>query len=162
MDKAQHLDNLELLAALSKNQRLLSYAIKYQIEACISQNILSEYSISPDLLDGLANMDEPSVLDLLQFVADLKEPIYATEIILGMQFPRSSSLQRSIPDYCGLMRKATITPTTIYFSSPSVEITNRVIRQYREHSDRFLRVQFSDEKSQVCHSSDTPQALRGR
>ncbi len=57
-----------------------------------------------------------------------------------------------IPHYCAYSRKATITPSTIYFSSPTVETTNRVLRHYaQENSEgRFLRVQFTDEREEVC------------
>jgi len=39
----------------------------------------------------------------------------------------------------------------IYFGTPYVETSNRVLRQYAEHADRFLRVRFTDEKFQVCN-----------
>ena len=60
-------------------------------------------------------------------------------------------IQSEIPHYCAYTLKATITPTTIYFSSPTVEITNQVLRHYaRENREgRFLRVQFTDEMAEV-------------
>ncbi|KAK5700238.1 hypothetical protein LTS12_028438, partial [Elasticomyces elasticus] len=51
-----------------------------------------------------------------------------------------------IPSYCCYMRSARITPSTVYYSTPSVDISNRVIRYFIEYADRFLRVRFTDEK----------------
>ena len=55
-------------------------------------------------------------------------------------------MSRQIPHYCAYACKATITPTTVYLNSPTVETTNRILRHYaRENLDgRFLRVQFTD------------------
>lgn len=50
-----------------------------------------------------------------------------------------------IPHYCALVRKAVITPTTIRFSTPTVETSNRVMRRYNHIQDRFLRIQFTEE-----------------
>ncbi|KAG2218226.1 hypothetical protein INT45_000768 [Circinella minor] len=41
--------------------------------------------------------------------------------------------------------KALVTPTTIQFELPQPEMSNRVIREYKEYADRFLRVQFVEE-----------------
>lgn len=53
--------------------------------------------------------------------------------------------QRSIPSHCAMLRKVIITPSHMYIQPPSLETTNRVVRHYREYSDRFIRVQFMDE-----------------
>lgn len=38
-----------------------------------------------------------------------------------------------------------------------VELSNRVIRHYRRHSDCFLRVTFCEEHGgRLCYASDTP------
>jgi RNA-dependent RNA polymerase len=50
-----------------------------------------------------------------------------------------------IPEYYALVRKVTVTPTRIYFSTPTVETTNRVVRRYKHVQDHFIRVQFTDE-----------------
>ncbi|KAK0726811.1 RNA dependent RNA polymerase-domain-containing protein [Lasiosphaeria miniovina] len=51
----------------------------------------------------------------------------------------------NIPDHCALNRNAIITPTRIYFNTPTVETTNRVVRHYSDYRDRFMRIQFTDE-----------------
>ena len=44
-----------------------------------------------------------------------------------------------------------VTPTTLHLDGPFIEQSNRVIRAYDEHEDRFLRVCFVDEaRLQYC------------
>ncbi|KAJ2902774.1 RNA dependent RNA polymerase-domain-containing protein [Zalerion maritima] len=47
--------------------------------------------------------------------------------------------------YCTFVRKALVTPTAISFKLPSIEVSNRINRQYSEYGDFFLRIQFGDE-----------------
>ena len=51
----------------------------------------------------------------------------------------------NLPAHNAFFRKARITPTRITFELPSVDRSNRVIRQYAQHGDFFLRVQFEDD-----------------
>lgn len=40
---------------------------------------------------------------------------------------------------------ATVTPTKVWIEGPMIEPSNRILRQYRQHIDRFLRVTFGEE-----------------
>ncbi|CAG8694444.1 16564_t:CDS:2, partial [Dentiscutata heterogama] len=53
-----------------------------------------------------------------------------------------------VPHYCVLMRKAVVTPTTMYLLPPVMETSNRVIRHFKNFKNNFLRVQFTDEDSE--------------
>jgi len=44
-----------------------------------------------------------------------------------------------------LVHKLTVTPTGVYLEGPEPEVSNRVLRDYKEHLDCFLRVTFTDE-----------------
>lgn len=46
---------------------------------------------------------------------------------------------------CALVHRVTVTPTGMYLEGPEPEAGNRVLRQYRDHADHFLRVEFTDE-----------------
>ncbi len=131
----------------------LPFAVRYQLEACISQGVLVENNITEEFLEKLAQLSEQkrylsnAAADLLTYVSDLGETVYDTMSIFKN---RKAMLYRPIfqlPDYCDWVRKVTVTPTTIYLSSPAPESTNRVLRQYKRYSDRFLRVQFTEEKT---------------
>ena len=44
-----------------------------------------------------------------------------------------------------MIRSVYVTPLNISPQRPTMEIANRVIREYTKHRDRFIRVTFMDE-----------------
>lgn len=133
----------------------LPFTVQYQLEACISQGCLHESTISTNWVEHLLAQDKgpsgdrfnpqyPRATRLLEKVLESKQRFYNPFDIF--HFGQQISLaQKHIPEYCTMVRSATVTPTTIYFNGPSVDTSNRVIRKFREHEDRFLRVKFRDE-----------------
>lgn len=134
---------------------LLPYQTRYQLEVCISQNCLNEYNLTAEFINRLAQLPPADSVSLLERVAGEKARIYNPMDIFnhGNTTEGTAALKKkkkkNPPSYCQLIRKASITPSTVYYTTPTVEITNRVMRHYSEHSDRFLRVQFVDETFQV-------------
>ncbi|KAL9100682.1 MAG: hypothetical protein Q9163_003969 [Psora crenata] len=123
----------------------LSFEVRYQLEVCISHGILNEHNLTEDFVTKLFAMDQEAARDLLEHIANQKERVFDPMSIFNIQAPAVYSRAR-MPDYCTLSRSVTVTPTTLYFNTPTVETSNRIIRQYREHTDRFIRVRFTDEK----------------
>ncbi|EED13834.1 RNA-directed RNA polymerase (Sad-1), putative [Talaromyces stipitatus ATCC 10500] len=124
----------------------LPFAIRYQLEVCISHGYISEYTAAkPEFIQRLKDMEERKALALLEHVAMDKKVYWDAMNIFDILFPRGTT-RRNIPSYCCMVRTATVTPSMIYWNTPSMEITNRVLRRYSEHADRFLRVRFKDEK----------------
>lgn len=128
---------------------LLAFAVRYQLEVCISQGYLNEHNLSRDFIDRLVDMDATKAQDLLEYVANQGDRIFEPMELFGLKTLKGSTSRPPIPQYCAYIRTATVTPTTIYFNTPTVEISNRVIRYYKEHADRFMRVRFTDEKVEV-------------
>ncbi|KAF3930202.1 hypothetical protein ABW20_dc0102476 [Dactylellina cionopaga] len=125
----------------------LPYHLRYQLEACISQGCISEYNMSEAFIQDLLAMEEIEkgmAVRLLESIVDKGKRFYDPMDIFREKRP--SRTRQRIPSHCGETRKATVTPTMIYYANPTVETTNRVIRHYIQHEDRFLRVQFTDEK----------------
>ncbi|KAH1780249.1 hypothetical protein KXW56_004375 [Aspergillus fumigatus] len=123
----------------------LPFPVRYQLEVCLSHNYLSEFTMSREFAVKLLNLGESEAVKLLEHVA-IKEEVYHDPMkIFDLKFAKGST-RAKIPSYCCYMRSARITPTTIYYNTPSVDISNRVIRYYIEYADRFLRVRFTDEK----------------
>ena len=116
------------------------------MEVCLSHGYLNEHNITKEFVNRLAGMDSKAAQALLEKVADAKIRYYNPMLIFNLRVPRSA-LHKKIPSYCTYVRAATITPSMIYYDTPLVETSNRVIRQYIELEDRFLRVKFMDEKS---------------
>ncbi|KAH8171855.1 RNA dependent RNA polymerase domain-containing protein [Sarocladium implicatum] len=123
----------------------LAFEVRYQLEVCISRGILPEHNITRPLLEILATKETAKVRALLEELADHGKPIYDPlplfEAIDAMETP----VAQRIPEFCYLVRKAVITPTTIYLNTPTFETSNRVIRKYSHVADRFLKVQFVEE-----------------
>ncbi|KAK6331013.1 hypothetical protein TWF718_003204 [Orbilia javanica] len=129
------------------NRTSLTYPLRYQLEACISQGCVSEYNISKEFIDELVAIEErePNLaIRILETAVETGKRYYDPMEILDLKPERRSKAQ--IPKYCVETRKATITPTMIYYANPVVETSYRVIRHFFSHKDRFLRVQFTDEK----------------
>ncbi|KAK0717081.1 RNA dependent RNA polymerase-domain-containing protein [Lasiosphaeria miniovina] len=144
-------DDLALLGSTSHNQ--LRFDVRYQLEVCISQGILSEYDVGHEFVEKLIELSSPESLTpdrarlVLEYAADRGNKIYNPMDLFDdnaamTYYPSTMNL----PDHCELVRKAVITPTRIYFNTPTVETTNRVVRQYKHVRDNFMRVQFTDEK----------------
>jgi len=133
---------------------LLPFEVRYQLEVCISSDVLNEYNLSEDFVNKLAEIssnDPSKARNILEYVAEQDKRIYEPMSIFEDAEALAYSPKTEIPHYCAYARKATITPTTVYLSTPTVETTNRILRNYaRENSEgRFLRVQFTDELSEV-------------
>jgi RNA-dependent RNA polymerase len=123
----------------------LPFPVRYQLEVCLSHNYLSEFTMTREFAVTLFELGESEAVKLLEYVATKKEVYHDPMKIFDLKFVKGST-RAKIPSYCCYMRSARITPTTIYYNTPSVDISNRVIRYYIEYADRFLRVRFTDEK----------------
>ncbi len=149
----QHLEGSE--PAMS-----LPFEVRYQLEVCISREIISEHIITKPFVKKLveiASKDSTKARHILEYVAGQEKRIYDPMSIFQDVEAVGFSSKTEIPHYCAYSRKATITPSTIYFGTPTVETTNRVLRHYaRENQDgRFFRVQFTDELFEVCALGDS-------
>ncbi|KAL9029678.1 MAG: hypothetical protein Q9196_002102 [Gyalolechia fulgens] len=125
---------------------LLAFPVRYQLEVCISQGYFNEHNLSQDFVDRLTNMEPTKAQDLLEYVANQGKRVFTPMELFNLKIIKGSASRPPIPQYCAYIRSANVTPTTIYFNTPTVEISNRVIRYYSEYADRFLRVRFTDEK----------------
>ncbi|KAI5248426.1 RNA-directed RNA polymerase [Aureobasidium subglaciale] len=50
-----------------------------------------------------------------------------------------------------LVHKLTVTVSGVYLEGPEPEVSNRVLREYQDHSDHFIRVTFVDEDGEPVH-----------
>lgn len=127
----------------------LTFPVRYQLEVCISQGCLNEHNMSQEFVARLIETEEARAQDILEFVANQKIRIYDPMEIFDIKVVNGLASRPRIPHYCAYIRSATITPSTVYYNTPTVETSNRIIRRYSEHADRFLRVRFTDEKFEV-------------
>ena len=138
---------------LKEGESLLSFQVRYQLEVCISHGYLNEHNLTPTFVDKLLRMKSGHAQDLLEYVANQGNRVFDPLSLFNLEIAESSALRAKVPHYCTYTRSATITPTTVYFHTPTVETSNRVIREFHTDADRFLRVRFADEKSEVSLAS---------
>ncbi|MCJ1309503.1 hypothetical protein MMC25_003163 [Agyrium rufum] len=125
--------------------RHLPFAVRYQLEVCLSHQFLPE-DLPVQFVRKLCGLDEKAALELLEHVESQQRRVYEPMELFEQKLGKTTQLK--IPSYCTLTRSATVTPTRLYFNSPTVETSNRIIRQFSQYADRFLRVRFVEEKSQ--------------
>ena len=152
--KRRTADGLDEL--LEESTADLDFEARYQLEVCISQGYLNEYNLDQAFVNRLMTMGTGKVRDLLEHVANHGLREFHPMNLFQKQVGDGSLLRSRIPHFCVYIRSATVTPTTVHFQTPVAETSNRVIRQFAEYADRFLRVRFTDEKSEVrqfdsCH-----------
>ncbi|KAI5464095.1 RNA dependent RNA polymerase-domain-containing protein [Mariannaea sp. PMI_226] len=136
---------LHLLTLPATLPAQIPFEVRYQLEVCISCGLLNEQTITPEFLQELARAEPTKARLLLEFVADQNEKVYDPMTLLRDPDAWSYFPDVRIPYYCALVRKAIITPTTVRFSTPTVEMSHRVLRRYNNIHDRFLRIQFTEE-----------------
>lgn len=123
----------------------LDFGVRYQLEVCITRRVLNEHTVSLEFLEKLAALHPLDAKHRLEFLVDQEKVVHDPMDIFAKQNMGPHRMATRIPHYCVLARKATITPTSLLLSSPSVETSNRVLRHFNQTQDRFLRVQFVDE-----------------
>ncbi|OAA42703.1 suppressor of ascus dominance [Metarhizium rileyi] len=123
----------------------LPFQVRYQLEVCISRGIFNEYTIGIDFLERLNGLQPLDATRRLEYLVDQDSRLVDPMKLFGMEEAAAYVPTTKIPPYCTFVRKASITPTTIRFNSPTVETSNRVVRKYSHLQDRFLRVQFVEE-----------------
>ncbi|GAB1205903.1 hypothetical protein APSETT445_004582 [Aspergillus pseudonomiae] len=114
--------------------------VRYQLEVCISNGYLSEFTMNREFAVKLSELGETQAVKLLEHVSAKKQVYYDPMKIFDLKFIKGVT-QAKIPPYCCYMHSARITPSTIYYNTPTVDISNRVIRHFIEHADRFLRIE---------------------
>lgn len=134
----------DMLLELSSGTKQLSFEVRYQLEVCMSHGHLDESNISEGFIQKLAELDESSAVAILEQVADAKERFFDPMSIFELRVRRSAA-KKKIPPHCTLARSAVVTPSMIYYTTPSVEISNRVVRHWGAIQDRFIRIRFTDE-----------------
>ena len=127
----------------------LAFPVRYQLEVCISNGYLNEYNLSQAFISRLKSMEIGQAQDLLEYVANHAKRVFDPMSLFSLKLAEGSPLRANIPHYCVYIRSAMVTPTTVYFQTPIPETSNRVIREYARYADRFLRVRFTEEKTEV-------------
>lgn len=60
------------------------------------------------------------------------------------------------------IRRVLVTPSKIYLVGPELEVSNRVVRHYKDHADRFIRISFLDENFRLIMGDQLSDTIRNR
>lgn len=97
----------------------------------------------------------------LEKLYSLKECPYEPSVWLDEQYRNYLKAKRppkppAIALDSGLVyvRRVQVTPSKVYFCGPEVNVSNRVLREYIDYLDYFLRVSFVDEELDKMFSTD--------
>lgn len=153
-DGGGDLSSLSDLQQMAHQTIQLPFEVRYQLESCISHGCIHECNIDQAFLESLSLMATESehgrirTVKLLEKVVENGLHFYEPKDIFKKVVPnmRNAFRQRQHATHFVKVMTAMVTPTTIYFNAPSLEPSNRVIRHFRQHETRFLRVRFAEEK----------------
>ncbi|XP_058080077.1 probable RNA-dependent RNA polymerase 1 [Magnolia sinica] len=141
----------------------LPYTILFKINSLVQNGII----MGPTLDDDFYRLVNPDLLPIryvehaLETLSQLKESCFEPAKWLREQyrkyrasrhFPKSTTI--SLDPGLVYVHRVQITPTKVYFCGPVVNVSNRVLRQYDEDIDNFLRVAFVDEEWDKMRSTD--------
>ncbi|OCT53686.1 RNA-dependent RNA polymerase 1 [Cladophialophora carrionii] len=125
--------------------RRLDFDLRYQLEVCISKRWLNEFSLTREFLQKLSDMPTKRAKQMLIHVDLHQQRVYdPMSIFTDLRYTKPV-LARAPPANCAEIYSATVTATGVVFHTPSVEITNRIVRRYSSVSNHFLRVRFEDD-----------------
>ncbi|KAF9735292.1 hypothetical protein PMIN06_000626 [Paraphaeosphaeria minitans] len=124
----------------------LPYDVRYQLEVCLSNGVLLEHNITREFLERLGLMSSVEAVNMLEKAMNDKQEYLSPMEMFNKT--RKSPHARKLPSYCILSRSANITPTLIHVGQPAIETSNRIIRKHLADADRFIRVRFTDEKTE--------------
>lgn len=150
IDPPVHADHKSSLTSLDSNLIVLPFAIRYQLEVCLSRGVISEHNITVEFLQAMLDLG-PRAVTVLEAAAlqhsATSDPYFDPASILKLAPTKPPRATQG--GHTTYIRAAQVTPTSVYYTTPVLETSNRVIRHFFAYEDRFLRVRFGDERGKV-------------
>ncbi|XP_073054635.1 RNA-dependent RNA polymerase 6 [Primulina eburnea] len=136
----------------------LSFKVLFLVNAVMHKFIINQHQMSQKFFDLLRRQPEDFNIISLKHMCSYKRPI--DDASRGLELvhkwllknPKLLERQHEMDDIVEV-RRLIITPSTAYCLPPEVELSNRVLRKYRNIADRFLRVSFMDEAMQTLNKN---------
>ena len=105
----------------------------------------NEYTISKEFVDRIKMLPSSTACGILDTIAAgrkyIPDPMsYLATADTTYKGAYRIDSDRDLPAYCKRIQRCLITPTAVLLMSPSIDVTNRVIRHFIRYLDRFLRV----------------------
>lgn len=136
----------------------ISFNVMFLVNAVMHQGIINQHQMSERFFNLLRNQTEELNTAALKHMCSYKRPAYdavkALESVQRwlMKNPKLLERPREMDDIIEV-RRLVITPSRAYCLPPEVELSNRVLRNYKNMADSFLRVTFMDEAMQTLNKN---------
>ncbi|KAL3497389.1 hypothetical protein ACH5RR_040121 [Cinchona calisaya] len=131
----------------------VTFKVLFLVNAIIHKGIINQHQMSDKFFDLLRVQSEELNLLALKHIYSYKwsshDASKKLEVVQRtlLRNPKFIERPKQLDDMVEV-RRLVITPSKAYCLPPEVEISNRVLRKYRDVADRFLRVTFMDEGMQ--------------
>ncbi|XP_020675734.1 probable RNA-dependent RNA polymerase 1 isoform X1 [Dendrobium catenatum] len=143
------------------------FRVPYKILFKINHLVQNGTLIGPTLDENFFKLVNPSSVDndlverALEKMSYLKSSCFRPAKWLQEQYGklqrlknRSISASISLDDGLVYVHRVQVTPTKVYFYGPEINVSNRVVRNYTEEINNFIRVSFVDEDEEKMRSID--------
>ncbi|XP_057511049.1 RNA-dependent RNA polymerase 6-like [Actinidia eriantha] len=136
----------------------ISFKVMFMLNAVMHKGIINQHELSSSFFDLLRSQPEEVNVAALKHICSYRRPLFGADRGLKlvqrwlMKNPKLLTSPRQL-DNAVEVRRLIITPTKAYCLPPTVELSNRVLRNYKEVADRFLRVTFMDEGMQTLNTN---------
>ena len=137
----------------------MSFEVQYMIEHVFNLKVLREYNVEVEFFKKMQLLPPQVATSFLTLLAAPQQRVYNPDTVISYVYTISKEhvgYQQTIPDGFFLLRKVLVTPTSIYPLQPTVERMNHLQFHFRQHIDRFLQVQFTDEDLSPVESTLPP------
>jgi RNA-dependent RNA polymerase len=94
----------------------LTFPVRYQLEACLSNGYIKEHNVTNVFLKKLASTPPNQAVYILEKVVDKQQVYYDPMEIFKIRLRGKG--EKQVPSYCILQRSAIITPTMVHVASP--------------------------------------------
>ncbi|KAF8035864.1 hypothetical protein BT93_C1784 [Corymbia citriodora subsp. variegata] len=137
-------------AFFSIHQEGLAFDIMFLLNAVIHKNVFSQHQLSKSFYSLLKSQPKEVNIAALMHICSFKSPVfdaYKRLKLVQEWLLKNTKLvknQKELTDTVEI-RRIVITPTKAHCLPPELELSNRVLRKYKDVADRFLRVTFMDE-----------------
>ncbi|XP_054822404.1 RNA-dependent RNA polymerase 6 [Prosopis cineraria] len=140
------------------SQEGIAFDILFLVNAIMHKGILNQHRLSDSFFEWLRNRPKDVNVAALKHICSYKRPVFDAAKRLKvvqewlLRNPKLYQISKQSDDIVEV-RRLVITPTKAYCLPPDVEMSNRVLRNFKEVADRFLRVTFMDEGMQTINAS---------
>ncbi|KAM0932075.1 putative RNA-directed RNA polymerase [Dioscorea sansibarensis] len=141
-----------------QNKNGISFATMYMVNAVVHKGNVNQHQLSEEFFNLLRSQNDLVNVASLRHIWAYKHPIFDAlrrlKLVQEWLLKNPKLLKSSKVSVDNIeVRRLVITPTKAYCLPPETELSNRVLRKYKDIADRFLRVTFMDEGMQRLNAN---------